>query len=212
MTLNLRRAIGPTDKKVFLAGEGSNELGGWANKIEYRTEEPGILEILLRKVKAEGWMICGAKTWKEIKKYRAGEHRSAEERNILGICYEAQKNGYDVITFSRDSDGNRERVADIQKGIQSATLLWSDRLGIIGGCAIPCIEGWILAIAGIKDTESSSRTKIETRIIELGIHLKNTTEMVAKIEECGIDAIAADAHSLISWIETARDKLPSPAE
>jgi hypothetical protein len=212
MTLNLRRTIGPTDKKVFLAGEGPNELGGFAHKIEYRNEEPGILEILLRKVKAEGWMICGAKSWKEIKKYRAGEHLSAEERNVLGICYEAKRNGYDVIAFSRDSDGKRERVTDIQNGIQSATLLWPDQLGIIGGCAVPCIEGWVLAILGNRHTESSSRARIEAQIIDSGIKPKKTTEMVEKIEQHGLANVPDDACSLTDWLESAREKLSSTME
>ena len=206
MTINLRRDTIKPEKTVFLAGEGSNELGGWAKDPIYRDDIPevGIIEKLLWKIKTDGWKVTGAKRWKDIKKFRAGEHRSAEERNVLGVCLDARENGQNVIAFSRDSDGDREREANVQKGIESAKTLWSDRLGIIGGCAIPCIEGWVLAIAGIKDTESSSRTKIETRIIELGIKPKNTADLVAKIEECGINNIVADACSLKSWLESAR--------
>ena len=205
MTLNLRRTIGPTDKKVFLAGEGSNELGGWHNETMHRGEfpYPGILETLLKMIKADGWVIVGAKLWTKIRKFRAGDHRSPEERNVLGVCLEAKEKGCDVIALCRDSDGHTERVADIQKGIESAMSRWSAQMGIIGGCAVPCIEGWVLAILGNRHTESLSRTRIEALIIKAGIDPKKTTPMVEKIEQTGLAHIADDAHSLKSWLEIA---------
>jgi hypothetical protein len=209
MTLNLRRTIGPTDKKVFLAGEGSNELGGWYNEAKDRGDfpYPGILETLLKLINADGWVISDAKKWRKIRKFRAGEHRSAEERNVLGVCWEAIEKGCDTIAFTRDSDGHNERVVDVQKGIEFANALWSDRLVIIGGCAVPCIEGWVLAILGNRHTESLSRTRIEALIIKAGIDPKKTAPMVEKIEQTDLANIADDAHSLKSWLDTAQHVL-----
>jgi hypothetical protein len=197
------------EKTVFLAGEGSNDLGGWCKETMHRNEVPypGILETLLRKIKTEGWVIVDAIKWQYIRKYRAGDHGKPEEQNVRRACKMAKDKGCTIIAFSRDSDGNNQRVIDIQEGLKSANALWSDRLGIIGGCAVPCIEGWVLAIIGTRHTESYSRTKIESLIIGLGIEPKDTAAMVEKIEENGLANIPDDARSFKSWVELARSAL-----
>jgi hypothetical protein len=205
MTLNLRRTNGPTDKKVFLAGEGANDLGGWHKETIYRDEVPypGVLETLLRNKKAEGWMVIDAIKWQYIRNYRAGDHGKHDEQNVRRVCLMAKEKGCDVIALCRDSDGHTERVADIQKGIESAHALWSDKLGIIGGCAIPCIEGWVCAIMGITDTEASTRKKVNDHLTNMSILPKDTAAMVEKIEQTGLENIAEDAHSLKSWLDIA---------
>jgi hypothetical protein len=209
MTLNLRQTIGPMDKKVFLAGEGSNDLGGWHKETMHRGKfpYPGILETLLKMIKPDGWVISDAIAWKEIKNYRAGDHGNHDEQNVRRACLMAKEKKCDVIALCRDSDGHMERIADIQKGIESAKALWSDILGIIGGCAIPCIEGWVLAILGNRHTESLSRTQVKAHIINAGIEPKKTAPMVKKIEHFGQASIADDALSLKSWLDIARKVL-----
>lgn len=214
MTLNLRQTIGPTDKKVFLAGEGPNDLGGWQKEPMYRDEVPypGILEMLLRKTKPEGWMVVDAIKWQYIRKYRFGENKNADKHNVEVACLKAKEKGCDVIAFSRDSDGDEDREVNVQKGIESASTLLSDKLGIIGGCAVPCIEGWVLAILGIRHTESLSRTRIEAQIIDSGIEPKNTAAMVEKIEQYGLANVPDDACSLKTWLKSAQENLLSAAE
>jgi hypothetical protein len=204
MGLNLRRHDLSSFKRVMLAGEGPNELGGWATEVAYRdTSYPGILEVLLLATEPHGWRVAEAKRWKDIKKYRAGEHRSAEHRNVLAVCLDAKEKGCQVVAFSRDSDGDSERKVRIEQGIQAAKALWGAHIGIVGGCAVPCVEGWVLAIQGVPHTEQSSRKKLRDRLSRLGTSPKSTTEMVESIKRAGLANIANDARSLKSWLQSA---------
>lgn len=58
-----------TDVKVFLGGEGPNELGGRVKESMYRdpSPEPGVLEALLRQINP-GFTVTGALVWKRITK------------------------------------------------------------------------------------------------------------------------------------------------
>jgi hypothetical protein len=57
--------------KVFLAGEGKAEIGSWSRDRAYREESPesGLLEVLLRRVRQDGWSVGDAICWKNIPKY-----------------------------------------------------------------------------------------------------------------------------------------------
>jgi hypothetical protein len=52
--------------RIILAGEGKNELGGFAVEAAFRDEEPepGVLETLLRQVRPEGFRVVYAILWK----------------------------------------------------------------------------------------------------------------------------------------------------
>lgn len=61
--------------KVFLGGEGSNDIGTrWHVPMG---DSPGVAETLLRRVRPSGWRVAGAMQWRSIRKYRAG---AANER------------------------------------------------------------------------------------------------------------------------------------
>ena len=80
--------------KVFLVGEGPNELGSWGRHPSYRSAPtPGALEALLRRMCADGWEIGGATLWKDIRKYRSGTPESAETRHVLGAALDAVERG-----------------------------------------------------------------------------------------------------------------------
>lgn len=54
--------------RVFLSGEGNNELGSYAGHLSYRTESSlGVLHALLKKVEPDGWAIGDAKVWTSIR-------------------------------------------------------------------------------------------------------------------------------------------------
>ena len=58
--------------KVFLGGEGPDDLGDWYNPPQYRMHPParGIIEALLHTGGAVELDVAGARIWKTIKKYR----------------------------------------------------------------------------------------------------------------------------------------------
>jgi hypothetical protein len=196
-------------KHIFLAGEGRNELGSWCREREYQDDnEPGVLKALLQKVKKDGWQISGAVQWKTIKKYIAGDHKNGEERNVRRACLMARENNCPIFAFTRDTDGDTQRQKDISKGLQTSQKYWGTQIDIIGGCAVPCIEGWILAVLGVLHTEkiTSSSKALDS--------LKNKTRdevstacMVEIIAKTNPDDIAQDAISLQNWLKTAKNVL-----
>ncbi len=192
--------------KVLLAGEGRSDLGDWSGLPEYRPERPGpgVVEALARRVCPGSWEIGESVQWKDIRKYGVGGHRSAEERNVLGVALKAHELGYDAILFSRDSDGSQRRVEQVEDGIGHTGTEFPE-IGVAGGCAVRCLESWLLALQGQKRTESRGRAK--TRLQETGI--EGTAAMVESVEQADLDQIPADAKSLRRWLERARTTLPT---
>ncbi|MCU0661749.1 MAG: hypothetical protein MUC50_05420 [Myxococcota bacterium] len=196
-------------KKVFICGEGPNELGGWAYGLAYvKPNEPGVLEILLRQVRIEGWAIQGARRWKDIRKFRAGNHRSPETRNVLGAVLEAKESGCDVIAFIRDRDGthandNHARVRDVDEGISQARKDFGHDVLIVGGVAIRKLESWLTAISGKNGSEALRQPEdyLEKRC---GLARKDSVAFSEFIEKHGLSKIPEDATSLLSWLNQAR--------
>ncbi|MCC6129316.1 MAG: hypothetical protein IT186_05255 [Acidobacteria bacterium] len=189
-------------KKVFLAGEGRHELGGWFDLPPYRDMDcsPGILEALLRKVAPEGdWQVGGAVVWTKIRKFQAGQHREAETRNVLGAALEARRTGCGVLAFTRDRDRSRERQRAVESGVAEAEEI----LEIVGGMTIESLDAWILALRGERDTESLADPKAKLR--ENGI--QTTEEKVEAVQAADVRAILPDARSLRTWLARAREVL-----
>ena len=193
--------------KVLLAGEGPNELGGWARHPSYRnTEEPGAIEALLRKVRAEGWRVVDGVLWKQIRKYQVGNRRGAEERNVLGLVLKAKEVGCDLVAFVRDRDGtqanpNRERYQAIEDGIRAAQEKIEECPRVIGGVAVKKLESWLMALLGNRNSEihPSPERVLEDR----GVAIKSTRDYVAVVRDADLDQVPADAESLRCWIERA---------
>jgi hypothetical protein len=76
--------------RVFIAGEGRNELGGWAGDPAYRDlSEPGVIEAFLSRTRPTGWRIVdGAELTRAPKD--AGSLRAWLEdvRIALRVSYE----------------------------------------------------------------------------------------------------------------------------
>jgi hypothetical protein len=196
------------EKKIFLAGEGKNELGSWAKEIEHRDgTQPGVLETIMRKVQPTGWNIKDSICWKNLRKYQAGSFSRNEKNNVVKVCHKAIEKGCSTVSFSRDLDGVKLRQESIEAGIKESKEKWGNQLDIIGGCAVPCIEGWILAINGVTDTETMSRSKTEAKLKEKGFNEMYTLQMVESINKAGIENIPSDAKNLNKWISSAKNVL-----
>jgi hypothetical protein len=207
-------------KQVFLVGEGKTELGSWANEPERQDDSsPGILKTLLRKVKETGWEIKAARRWKSvgkdskvkpIRRYRTGIHLKPEEQTIRGACLLAKEKGCEIIAFSRDIDGdsdyNKNRKRDIESGILKVSEDYPE-IKIIGGCARPTIEGWILAFAGVRGTETYSKDKanekLAVKLSEQGFPSQSTQVLVEFMQSYNRADVAEDAICLIQWLDSA---------
>jgi hypothetical protein len=195
-------------KRIFLAGEGANELGSWDKEYPYQDDsEPGVIKALLGKVKNEGWEISGAVKWASITKYKAGDHKGREERNVLGACLRAKEKGCSVLAFVRDSDCDKNRELGIDKGIEAAKKMFGTNIEIIGKCAIPCIEGWLLAFLCVRQTETFSTGKACDTLKNKVDNQLHTAHMVEIISESDLSNVANDALSLKEWLETAKSLL-----
>lgn len=185
-----------------MAGEGRNELGGWADLPPYRRADgpPGTLVALLRKVAPGGWEAAGAVAWRKIRKYRAGEHRRPETRNVLGAAQIAREADCEVLAFTRDRDKSPERQEDVEAGIVVAREL---HVETIGGVAIETLEAWLLALDGRVGTEEISRPKD----VLAGEGASTTADFVAKIEGADLARLPEDAKSLRVWLGRAREVL-----
>ena len=218
--MNSPEAIMTSAKRIFLAGEGPNELGSWAKGPEYQDASyPGVLETLMIKVKDSGWKIMAARQWKSIRndskvkpirRYRAGIHLKPEEQAVRGACMLAKTKDCDVLAFSRDIDGdsdyNKKRKRDIEKGIERAAEEFPS-VKIIGGCTVPAIEGWVLAFSGVRGTETFSKDKAEAMLSEKDISSKDTQAMVEFVQQHSRTDVAKDAHCLNEWLTTAAEIL-----
>lgn len=192
--------------RLFLAGEGPNELGRWALEPAYRGDDPGALEALLTAVRASGWQVEDAIRWQDIRKYVVGAHGRGEEQNVRRAWHHAHhERGCDALAFTRDRDGDKSRERTI---LDTVAELESNGATIAGGVAVECLESWLLAIAGDTRTESLGRLKAAEHLeSKHGVGHKNTGQMVELIQRKGLGEVPDDARSLRSWLEKARSIL-----
>ena len=195
--------------RVFLAGEGSNELGGYfGHRTWHRDDRPGVLQALLTRVQATGWEVGGARDWKSIRKFQARKAGHADTRNVLGVALDAKDVGCEVLAFSRDQDREPERRDAVEEGVRLVPEQIRDAPEVIGGVAVPKLEGWILALRGARGTEQLSPRRAEEDLERLGVAVKDGEAMVQVVEEADLEAIPQDAASLTTWFDRARAVLP----
>lgn len=172
-------------KRVFLAGEGRTELGGWTDEPPCRDPaKPGAIEHLLAKAGAEADVV-GAVSWKHIRKFRAGGHASSEERNVRGAALKAREAGAEVLVLCRDSDGDPHREQQIRKGIEAA-MAYPAHLRVAGGCAVRRINDWVRELVG-KEPSAKAEDLIEAL---------DACEMAA------LDHARSKSSSLDAWLES----------
>jgi DNA-binding PadR family transcriptional regulator len=188
--------------RVLLAGEGRNELGGWADEPPYRdaVPSPGVVEAILRRVRADGWEVVGAVVWRSLRKYRVGEHGEVEVRNIRALKLKARERGAHVVAFVRDRDGSEPRQRQVERAIGEP----EPQLSVIGGMAIEKLESWLLSLRGMHDAEQEKHPE---KKLPRGIRAKDTAGYVQVVAKADLDRIPADARSLLAWVEKARDAL-----
>ena len=190
--------------RVMLAGEGKTELGEWAKEREYRElpGEKGVLLALLEGLGGSALEVVDAVRWCKIRKYRAGGHASAEERNVLGLALAAGEARCQAVFFSRDRDGDQDREADLETGLGKAAEAFGD-LAFAGGVAIENVEAWILVLCGAGgEALSGKQTKEE---LSSKFSISTLEEMVALISRSDLGVVKAG--SLARWLSRAREAM-----
>ncbi|HET9620548.1 MAG TPA: hypothetical protein VFP84_04205 [Kofleriaceae bacterium] len=194
--------------KVFLGGEGKNDIGT-RGQIPMG-DQPGVVEVLLRKVRANGWQVTGAMPWQAIRKYRAGfaknhaEH--ADEHNVRALVQRAYEETCEMLAFVRDVDGEQPRAEAIRRVLEELDLdEWAAEYGytlaVAGGVAEPTLEAWILHLHGITNTDAMSKAAAARKLTELGLELKSSADYLAIAEAC--DSLPSGAGSLCEWLDRA---------
>lgn len=197
--------------RIYIGGEGRNELGSWAAEEAYQSDEyPGAIQALLGRVRRDGWRIEGGMMWKNIRKLKVNTPGRAEVRNILGLVLKAKENGCLAVAFIRDQDGsnekmNKQRERDVEEGIRQAIESNQNGPAVIGGVAVKKLESWIAALRGVGDSENMRRP--EEFLSTIGIGKKDTAGMVRVIESAEMEEIPRDARSLRMWLNRAREAL-----
>jgi hypothetical protein len=190
--------------KVFLSGEGSNELGSRYGHRSFQSDErPGVLSALLSRVQASGWEIGGAREWRSIRKYKVRGSTHQDTLNVLGAALDAKEEGCDVLAFSRDADKDPGRREAVDQGIARASEAIPGAPPIIGGVAVPTLEGWILALLEVRATETLTPKRAEQTLSEKGVASKDGHAMVQVVENADLGKIPPDAASLRTWLGRA---------
>jgi hypothetical protein len=194
--------------KVWIGGEGASELG---DRDRPDGQRIGAIEALLLRIEPAGWSVVGATMWSRIRKFKVGAargtHNHGDIHSIAGLVNEAYEAGCEVVAFTRDVDAEgAARVAAVHQGIAHAQALFP-LVAIIGGPAIPAIEGWILALLGVRDSEAMSRDAANRNLALRGTTLKRAEDYVAVIEKHSLAALPAGCAALDSWIQCARSVL-----
>lgn len=199
--------------KVFLAGEGPNELGGWSKERIYRDGRPllGVLESLARLLAPTGWEVHDAMVWKDIPKLVVGtKGKGLERKTLLAARLHAKESGCHVVLFSRDRDGPKkdEREREIEAVL--AELDAEDgAVTVAGAVCIERLESWLLALSGRSRTEELGDDKVDAELEKLGVPKKDTRRMLELIARHGLATVPPDASSLRTWMERVGAALAS---
>jgi hypothetical protein len=192
---------------VFLGGEGNNDIGTrWYQPMG---DQPGVIEVLLRKVRATGWNVASARSWQSIRKYRAGgalgKAYHADARNVVGLVLHAYEDACEMLAFVRDHDGDELREQEIRRVLDGIAAFgfaeeYRYELAIVGGVARPKLEGWILCLRGVAGTDEMSRMRVDRELAAAQIQLKSTDQYVAVAEAC---VLPTGDGSLPTWLAHA---------
>jgi hypothetical protein len=193
--------------KVFLGGEGNNELGTrWYKPMG---NHPGVVETLLRRVRPDGWRVAGAIQWKAIRKYRAGAANRradhADVHNVRGLALHAYEEACEMLVFVRDVDGESLREQEIYRALASiADLRFADMYGyelaIVGGTARPKLEGWILCLLGMARTDDMSKARVDQELARTHVQPKSNVDYLVVAETA---VLPTGTGSLPEWLARA---------
>ena len=181
--------------KVWLAGEGTNDIGSLAKDAQTTREYPGALHVLLRLSCPEAEVIGGGK-WKSVPKLRTGtKGAGAEAQTVAGLQLRAEEKNADALVFMRDRDGDRDRQKQVELALAASSF---PTAGVV---SVETLEHWIVAVAGRSKSEKLSGSQVDEILAELKVKKKSTEGYVAWLSSTSLDDVPQDAKSLRLWIQ-----------
>jgi hypothetical protein len=186
--------------RIFVAGEGPDEIGDWAKDPAYVPAAPsgGVVESLLRKIRRDGWTVVAGCPWRRNRKFKFARGLHGDEvRNVLGAIDQAAEAGCAAIAFVRDRDEEVEREHAIEAAIERANVL-NLIAGIVGGVAIETTDAWILALLGMVKSEQVGNPK---RRLQEDNGVADGLRKADVAASADLAALPSDAHSLRRWLE-----------
>ena len=191
---------------VWLGGDGPSEIGDRDRK----GARVGTIEALLTRIRATGWHVAGATQWRHIRKFKVGAARGRRNHgdihNVAGLVNQAFEAGAGVVAFARDIDAEPSRVEAINLGIAFAMALFQD-IEIIGGPAMPALEGWIVALLNIRGSDGMSRQRANETLEARDLGGKSAEAYVSVVESADLDRLPPGCDSLTEWLAKAREVL-----
>jgi hypothetical protein len=204
--------------RIFLAGEGTNDIGSYAGDQGYwDPQQAGFVGAVIRKVAAilgtTNWEIVGGIPWKKLHRLRGKASRS-EASAVGAAAFRARDKQHDadLLVFVRDTDGDKNRAAEIREGIAVAVGLFGTARPhepVVAGIVDPVIEAWALALCGERGCERASKGSVQTRALKAGVGDKSTLALEKVVESADLDAIPGDAADLQEWLAALRAVLAS---
>lgn len=205
-----------TPLKVMLVGEGKNELGAWVHAAPYRASrdvrdrehpaERGVLEALLHRVAPEGWSVVAAKTWASLVQLKPRPAGDGDARNLAAVLLHAKEQRCDVVVFSRDRDGRKNRARqDAIEALVAESAQANGPLKVVGAVAVETLEAWVLAFDG--DARCEEHTDpVTTLCARTSMRPKDTGAMLAIVadETRSLDEAVTRSPSLARWVGHAR--------
>jgi hypothetical protein len=196
--------------RLWIFGEGNNELGSHDG---YGRRHRGVIEALLQRACSTGWTCAEKREWTSIRKYRAGGARgrgSAHDDygNVLGLVFASYEAGCEAVAFSRDFDGDSGREDAVTAALRWIATESGWMVDVIGGVAKPAVEGWILALRGVRDTDAMSRSRTLELLGSFAIDPKSTAHYVDAVDAATLGppptfGLDPGTESLQSWLATA---------
>ena len=197
--------------RTLIAGEGPTELGSLSNDPAYRfgsdgkPKSDGVILALLNQVAPGHFEVEDGLLWKHIRKYRAGRHRGAEQRNVMGLALYATERGFAAAVFARDRDRSSQRAEELELGLREANETFG--VPIAGGVAEEALEAWLLAL--LDDTDAEKHENPKSVLAGRGIET-----VAAKVELViqrggGLMQGQKCAPSLEIWVDRVRELVAS---
>jgi hypothetical protein len=194
------------NRRVFLVGEGSNDVGSYSGSAAYHDpNQAGVVGALLGKIREAGWEIAGGCAWKSLRSLRARGTSRGDEGNVAAAALRATDYRADVLVFVRDTDGDKERVSALERGIESASKSFS--VEVVGGIADPMVEAWVLALLGEPNTEGARKGEIQKRAAEAGLGDKDSAAICKCVTDADLSRVPTDATRLRTWLSSAQQAL-----
>jgi hypothetical protein len=188
--------------RVFLCGEGPNELGSRSGHPSYQTgETPGFIEASLEHVAPGRARVVGAVQWKYLPRLEVGGRANPYTGRAAAALQRAREGGAHLCLLV-DADGD----ARVEPWVRSAVAAVPDAAATVGVPA-PKLEGWIVALLGDKRTEAMSPARADARLAEHGVKPKDTEAFVEAVANCDPATLPPDAAGLRRWFAELGDAL-----